>query len=458
MILHNLFFLLLLIAVWLVLLPLIDRQARQAAQRERDLLASWLTEPHPQRDHAAFKTYQYTEGSEQDLQLSRALKARLDARPDLVEREGAFVFVKAGPDGTYRRALAPESFSDDFVRKSQLALVGVLAVVYVIGVLTLELLVLRLYIYRPLRVLLEADEASRRGDMRRELIDEKLLLGDELGQIMSSRNATLIKLRRHEEDLEQALVRIEQVAADLRQKNYLLETAKQNIANQDRLVSLGLLSASVAHELNTPLAVLHGSIEKLIETVQDSHAQDRLARMLRVTRRLQEMSESLVDFARARRHNFEPVEIQPLIAEAWSLAAIDEKAAGVNFNNRAENQHRVLGNADRLIQLFVNVLRNAVHAVKPGGAIQVRSRRAIVNGAEFVIVAVEDDGPGIPPDVLPDIFEAFVTTRLDARGTGLGLTVAEGIAHQHGGTITASNRPEGGARLEVHIPAASSGV
>jgi signal transduction histidine kinase len=68
---------------------------------------------------------------------------------------------------------------------------------------------------------------------------------------------------------------------------------------------------------------------------------------------------------------------------------------------------------------------------------------------------VEDNGPGIPEEVLPEIFEAFVTTRLDARGTGLGLTVAEGIVHQHGGSIKASNCPLGGARLEVTLPAAT---
>ena len=67
---------------------------------------------------------------------------------------------------------------------------------------------------------------------------------------------------------------------------------------------------------------------------------------------------------------------------------------------------------------------------------------------------MEDDGPGIPLDVLPEIFEAFVSTRLDARGTGLGLTVAEGIIHQHGGTISATNRAGSGACLEVTLIAA----
>jgi signal transduction histidine kinase len=65
---------------------------------------------------------------------------------------------------------------------------------------------------------------------------------------------------------------------------------------------------------------------------------------------------------------------------------------------------------------------------------------------------VEDNGPGIPPEIIDQIFDAFVTTRLDARGTGLGLTVAEGIVNQHGGTLTAANRAAGGACLEVRLP------
>jgi signal transduction histidine kinase len=71
-----------------------------------------------------------------------------------------------------------------------------------------------------------------------------------------------------------------------------------------------------------------------------------------------------------------------------------------------------------------------------------------------VVVEIDDNGPGIPADVLPHIFDAFVSTRLDARGTGLGLTVAAGIVHQHGGGIGAANRGEGGARLTLRLPAA----
>jgi signal transduction histidine kinase len=102
----------------------------------------------------------------------------------------------------------------------------------------------------------------------------------------------------------------------------------------------------------------------------------------------------------------------------------------------------------------VNLLRNALYAIDGAGGIVVRVREESRAGKREVVVAVEDDGVGIPEDVLPNIFDAFVTRRLDSRGTGLGLTVAEGIVQQHGGVLKASNRPEGGARFEVRLPAA----
>jgi signal transduction histidine kinase len=307
----------------------------------------------------------------------------------------------------------------------------VLGGIYILAVLALETTIMPLYVYRPLRLMLNADQATQHGNREQEIIDEQLILGDEIGQIMRSRNATILDLRKREDELEEALRRLEA---------------------QDRLVSLGLLSASVAHELNTPLTVLQGSIEKLTETTRDSATLERLARMLRVTQRIRKISESLVDFSRVRKQHLEPVPLRNLIDDAWSLVAIDEKAAGAHFENLVGAGDVVTGNSDRLIQVFVNLLRNALYAIRPSGKIAVNSRHLSRNAQSWISVTVEDDGPGIPSDVLPDIFEAFVSSRLDANGTGLGLTVAEGIVHQHGGTIAASNRVEGGACLEVALP------
>ncbi len=307
----------------------------------------------------------------------------------------------------------------------------VLGAIYVLAVLVLETTIMPLYVYGPLRLMLNADQATQHGDREQEIIDERLILGDEIGQIMRSRNATILDLRKREDELEEALRRLEA---------------------QDRLVSLGLLSASVAHELNTPLTVLQGSIEKLTETTRDAATLERLARMLRVTQRIRKISESLVDFSRVRKQHLEPVPLRNLIDDAWSLVAIDERAAGARFENLVRSSDVVTGNSDRLIQVFVNLLRNALYAIRPSGRVVVNSRHLNRNAQSWIAITVQDDGPGIPSDVLPDIFEAFVSSRLDANGTGLGLTVAEGIVHQHGGTIAASNRPEGGACLEVTLP------
>src|ERR1700680_632554 len=307
----------------------------------------------------------------------------------------------------------------------------VLGAIYILAVLLLETTIMPLYVYRPLHLMLDADQATQQGDREHELIDEHMILRDEIGQIMRSRNATIVDLRKREEELEEALRRLEE---------------------QDRLASLGLLSASVAHELNTPLTVLQGSIEKLTETTRDPATLERLARMLRVAQRIRKISESLVDFSRVRKQHLEPVPLRVLIDDAWSLVAIDEKAAGAHFENLVRPSDVVTGNSDRLIQVFVNLLRNALYAIRPSGRIVVNSKHLNRNAQSWIAVTVEDDGPGIPSDVLPDIFEAFVSSRLDANGTGLGLTVAEGIVHQHGGTIAASNRVEGGACLEDALP------
>jgi signal transduction histidine kinase len=352
------------------------------------------------------------------------------------------------PSSSDQVILAQQSY-DDTLFRARVTLFLILGAIYGLAVLSLEAALIPRYVFRPLRRLLEADAATQAGDRSHEIIPLGEITGDEIGQIMRSRNAAVTALRRREDELAAALRRLEE---------------------QDRLVSLGLLSASVAHELNTPLAVLAGSIEKMTETTQDAQALDRLNRMQRVTERLRRISESLVDFSRVRQRKMEPTPIRPLVEEAWSLVAIDEKAAHVDFINAVPAEHQVVGNSDRLLQVFVNLLRNALNAVSvneneanknsangkdANGRIEVHSRPATLNGAPSISITVEDNGSGIPPEVLPGIFDAFVTTRLDAHGTGLGLTVTEGIVTQHGGTISASNRPQGGACLEVVLPAAN---
>src|SRR5581483_11639689 len=159
--------------------------------------------------------------------------------------------------GTYRRVSLPSEFYDAALRRARVHLFVALGTIYVLSIVVLEFIIMPQYVYQPLRMMLDADQATQHEDSEREMIDPRFIFNDEIGQIMHSRNATVAQLRQHEDDLAGALKRIEE---------------------QDRLVSLGLLSTSVAHELNTPLAVLQGSIEKLLETSRDTPTLERLAR------------------------------------------------------------------------------------------------------------------------------------------------------------------------------------
>ena len=432
-ILHNLFFLILTCSVYFTLIPSFERRVARAKTIEVSLITEIFSGDRPLQSLPKMEGYDYREGSAESLQVPVEIQTWLDAHPGEVWQnapQSDDLYKKDLRSGQYRRITLPNTVYDIVLERAKLSLFGVLGVIYLLAVLLLEQIIMPRYVYQPLRLMLEADRATQHGDRERELIDERLIPGDEIGQIMLSRNASVTELRKQESDLEQALARLEA---------------------QDRLASLGLLSASVAHELNTPLAVLRGSIEMLAEHTPDKSAQERLARMLRVTQRLQKISEGLVDFARVRKQEVSAVAIHPLIQEAWNLVGIDEKAASILFSNETAQEDVVIGNPDRLMQVFVNLLRNALNAVDPGGCIAVQARKMARDGKQWITVSVDDDGHGIPADVLPDIFEAFVSTRLDSQGTGLGLTVAEGIVQQYGGTISASNRPGGGARLEVTL-------
>ena len=436
-ILHNVFFFVLAVSVYLSVIPLFSNHIEAARQRELRMVSRIFAANLPMSEAQEARdlgVYYFRDGSAAQLGLSAEGEAYLRDHPDAIWQEGNDkLFRNGGIPGHYRSVgLSPEYYADA-LRQARISLFLVLGTIYILSIIILEFLIMPQYVYQPLNLMLKADEATQRDDRQNELIDEQFILDDEIGQIMRSRNATVAQLRREEDNLASALKKLEE---------------------QDRLVSLGLLSTSVAHELNTPLAVLQGSIEKLLETSRDTPTLERLARMLRVTQRLRKISESLVDFARVRKEESESVALRPIIDESWNLVAIDEKASAVTFTNQVRAADTVAGNPDRLIQVFVNLLRNALIAVSNGGTITVESKPVQRGGQNWICCTVLDNGPGIPANVLPNLFEAFVSTRLDARGTGLGLTVAEGIVTQHGGVISASNRPEGGASLEVLLPAA----
>jgi len=344
----------------------------------------------------------------------------------------------------------------DAVNRLFLLLILAMLGVYALIALTLEVFVLPRLVYRPIETLRAADDAVQAGERSSELIASASIPGDEIGQIMRSRNQAIIKLRTQEQQLERALTQLESAAAELKRKNHLLETARRNIADQDRLASLGMMSAGIAHELNTPLAVIKGCVDELASSAGRGLPPERIALMRRVVSRLEGLSESLLDFARARPPKTDAVALREVVDEAWTLVSIDRGAARVEFRNAVPAGAVVSGDADRLTQVFVNLLRNAVDAIDGEGHIDASAEATVRDRRHWLSVTVADSGPGIAPALFPRLFEPFASTRLDAHGTGLGLAVAEGIVREHGGLLLARNAESGGAVFEVMLPRAAN--
>lgn len=339
-----------------------------------------------------------------------------------------------------------------------LALLGVYALVAI----SLEVFVLPQHVYGPIRRMLAAERAVQEGRPGEELIPESTIPADELGEIMRSRNESILGLRRHQRDLAEVVGQLEVVATDLKRKNHLLEMARRNLADADRLASLGMMSAGIAHELNTPLAVLKGLVEKLNQNPAAGVDPDRAALMLRVVGRLERLSDSLLDFARVRPPQSSPVELRSVVEEGITLVRLDREAADVEIVNRVGDGVIIECDGDRMVQVMVNLLRNAIDAVRAGPAdrpaaapprVEVSAEASRKDGREWVSIAVTDNGPGIEPEILPRLFEPFASTRLDSRGTGLGLAVADGIVREHSGVLLARNRgAQPGAVFEIMLP------
>lgn len=280
-------------------------------------------------------------------------------------------------------------------------------------------------------------EAPRHG--ARELI--------ELGTSLEEMTA---RLRADEESLRAKIAEVERYAADL-------ANAQERLVRSERLASVGRLSAGLAHEIGNPLAAILGFQELLLAGgLDEADQRDFVTRMKRETERIHRILHDLLSFARPTHPGAGPEpagSIADALADVTALVRPQRSFRDVALVAEiAPDLPRVALSHERLVQILLNLLLNAADAAKSeGGRVIVRAARR----AEGVRVEVEDNGPGIAPEVRDTLFEPFVTTKPVGEGTGLGLAVCRGLVESAGGSI-AAEPPEGGgpgARFIVDLPA-----
>ncbi len=228
------------------------------------------------------------------------------------------------------------------------------------------------------------------------------------------------------------------------------------LAHQDKLVTLGTLTAGVGHELRNLITGIHANLEFAREAAHgqadSTEMTEALDDALATTRRLHEVANDLSAFGRRDAITPVPRPIRSAVEEALRLSRpLMRGGAPVDFEVHGDPVVPQIGG--QITQVVVNLVRNAVAATgATRGSIRIRVSEA-VDAGDTAVIDVEDSGPGIPPDVLPRLFDPFFTTRAHGEGTGLGLAVCAQIVQRHGGVITAANRPGGtGARFTVTLP------
>ena len=239
---------------------------------------------------------------------------------------------------------------------------------------------------------------------------------------------------------------------DITQRMNLEEQMVQN----EKLTSLGLLAAGVAHEVNTPLAVISNHIQMLARQLPGDDPRHKIIdKIVKQTFRASEIVNNLLNFSRTAAAEFTEVNLNQVIEETLSLVAHPFKTARVNVIRTLHNElPAVLGSNNRLQQVFLNLFLNARDAMPNGGMLEVRTNS--YNGA--VEVEITDTGVGIPRDMQNRIFDPFFTTKASERGTGLGLSVSYGIIKEHAGKIEVRSTPGKGTSFRLEFPVARKGV
>ena len=232
---------------------------------------------------------------------------------------------------------------------------------------------------------------------------------------------------------------------------------EDELMHSERLASVGRLAAGVAHEVGNPVTGISSLAQNLKLETDDPDILHTADQIQQQTRRISTILQSLMNFARTGNHaqanRYEPAVIRRCVEESINLLSLSDKGRGIQYQNDCPDDLVVLGDEQRLVQVFINLLANARDASPEGGLISISGN---LEGYS-AIIEVTDEGSGIPADQLDHIFEPFYTTKGPNQGTGLGLSLVYSIVEEHYGNIQvespAAPHTDRGTCVRLRLPA-----
>jgi len=311
--------------------------------------------------------------------------------------------------------------------------------------------------YERLRPPLSRLEASRTALLIPLLLDGELhavlAVGEKLsGEIYAGTEIDVLETLMSETAVALANARLYQ---DLRAQMEETRRTQEQLLQAAKLAAVGEMAASLAHELNNPLMVILGHSGLLERDLPaDSRAGRQATSIVAEANRAGKIVRDVLDFARRREPNREPVSLDQLLDRALALLEGRLHRSGVEVARVLDGEPPLLpGDRDQLTQVFINLIANAIDAMPEGGVLTIETGlHGGDNGHRSAGVDVVDTGPGIPPEQLSHIFQPFYTTKPEGVGTGLGLPISRRIVEAHGGSLQAASIPGGGTRMMVRLP------
>ncbi len=229
---------------------------------------------------------------------------------------------------------------------------------------------------------------------------------------------------------------------------------EQQIVQSERLAAMGAMIGGVAHELNNPLTSILGVSELLQDSQTSDSARKQIAMLQQQARRAAEIVHNLTYFSRPPAPGKSKVSLGEIVERTLNLHAYSLRKNNITVDfMREPGLPYVEGDPHQLMQVFLNLILNAEQAIREArdrGTLRIR----LASNGDSVSASFQDDGPGIPAEILPSIFDPFYTTKRPGRGTGLGLSICKSVLKEHNGTVEAANAPGGGAVFTVTLRAA----
>jgi signal transduction histidine kinase len=236
----------------------------------------------------------------------------------------------------------------------------------------------------------------------------------------------------------------------VKQQMVELKQTQAQLVQSTKLAAIGELAANIAHEINNPLTTVLGFASFIAERLPaDDPTREELGLIQEEASRARDIVRDLLQFSRQRDFMPEPADVNTVLEQVVGMVRRQGALNTVTVTEAYGELPMVEMDVPRIKQVFLNIINNAVYAMKTGGSLAIRTARA---GDDAIQVAFEDTGPGIPADILGRIFDPFFTTKPEVSGTGLGLSVSLGIVQSHGGTIEVKSEVGKGSTFIVTLP------